>query len=109
AYDFLFNCACVTLVRHSFPTRRSSDLPHQRGSTAQRPTRRRALGRRKRPRGGPHSTQRRNGGADVRRAVFGGNTRTGGQGHSPGDRKSTRLNSSHVKISYAVFCLKKTK
>src|SRR5690606_41195148 len=27
-------------------------------------------------------------------------------GHRP-DRKSTRLNSSHVKISYAVFCLKK--
>src|SRR5690606_41605586 len=26
--------------------------------------------------------------------------------HDP-DRKSTRLNSSHVKISYAVFCLKK--
>src|SRR5690606_40828929 len=25
----------------------------------------------------------------------------------PIDRKSTRLNSSHVKISYAVFCLKK--
>src|SRR5690606_41970109 len=25
----------------------------------------------------------------------------------PTDRKSTRLNSSHVKISYAVFCLKK--
>src|SRR3989442_3755139 len=24
------------------------------------------------------------------------------------DRKSTRLNSSHVRISYAVFCLKKT-
>src|SRR5207249_8882612 len=36
--------------------------------------------------------------------------------HSPGhgprlleDRKSTRLNSSHVSISYAVFCLKKKK
>src|SRR5690606_20252498 len=29
---------------------------------------------------------------------------------TPGiDRKSTRLNSSHVKISYAVFCLKKKK
>src|SRR5699024_11572980 len=28
---------------------------------------------------------------------------------SPGDRKSTRLNSSHVSISYAVFCLKKKK
>src|SRR5690606_41183678 len=33
-----------------------------------------------------------------------------GIGHffaNQGDRKSTRLNSSHVKISYAVFCLKK--
>src|SRR5215469_10461285 len=31
--------------------------------------------------------------------------------HCPGrvDRKSTRLNSSHVEISYAVFCLKKKK
>src|SRR5699024_12665131 len=27
--------------------------------------------------------------------------------HISGDRKSTRLNSSHVSISYAVFCLKK--
>src|SRR5947209_13067143 len=29
--------------------------------------------------------------------------------HQPGDRKSTRLNSSHANISYAVFCLKKKK
>src|SRR5690625_6614483 len=29
--------------------------------------------------------------------------------HSDRDRKSTRLNSSHVAISYAVFCLKKKK
>src|SRR2546429_6528393 len=28
-------------------------------------------------------------------------------GQRPGDRKSTRLNSSHGYISYAVFCLKK--
>src|SRR5690349_22853349 len=28
-------------------------------------------------------------------------------GDVEGDRKSTRLNSSHVEISYAVFCLKK--
>src|SRR2546430_12551963 len=28
---------------------------------------------------------------------------------APGDRKSTRLNSSHSQISYAVFCLKKKK
>src|SRR5437660_2662574 len=36
----------------------------------------------------------------------------GGQGGSSAeqkDRKSTRLNSSHVAISYAVFCLKKKK
>src|SRR5438067_12369177 len=30
-----------------------------------------------------------------------------GRGPALGDRKSTRLNSSHVSISYAVFCLKK--
>src|SRR3712207_8657339 len=28
---------------------------------------------------------------------------------APADRKSTRLNSSHANISYAVFCLKKKK
>src|SRR5690606_41586405 len=32
-----------------------------------------------------------------------------GAGCAPRDRKSTRLNSSHVKSSYAVFCLKKKK
>src|SRR2546426_2581971 len=30
-------------------------------------------------------------------------------GQAQGDRKSTRLNSSHLVISYAVFCLKKKK
>src|SRR2546426_9255452 len=30
-------------------------------------------------------------------------------GQDDGDRKSTRLNSSHLVISYAVFCLKKKK
>src|SRR5437773_9927956 len=30
-------------------------------------------------------------------------------GQERGDRKSTRLNSSHITISYAVFCLKKKK
>src|SRR5256885_3990106 len=30
-------------------------------------------------------------------------------GYPGGDRKSTRLNSSHLVISYAVFCLKKKK
>src|SRR3712207_6988264 len=39
-------------------------------------------------------------------AVVGGST---GAGKSTLDRKSTRLNSSHANISYAVFCLKKKK
>src|SRR6266540_5432588 len=34
---------------------------------------------------------------------------SGGAGPPDGDRKSTRLNSSHITISYAVFCLKKKK
>src|SRR5437868_11420911 len=33
----------------------------------------------------------------------------GAAGFAVGDRKSTRLNSSHVSSSYAVFCLKKKK
>src|SRR2546427_8061835 len=35
--------------------------------------------------------------------------RTDVRGELVGDRKSTRLNSSHSQISYAVFCLKKKK
>src|SRR5438067_8594911 len=36
-----------------------------------------------------------------------GRARPGTGRREPRDRKSTRLNSSHVSISYAVFCLKK--
>src|SRR5688572_33216827 len=36
-------------------------------------------------------------------------SRSGGSRRGRGDRKSTRLNSSHSQISYAVFCLKKKK
>src|SRR2546430_5339031 len=36
-------------------------------------------------------------------------SRAGQGAASVGDRKSTRLNSSHSQISYAVFCLKKKK
>src|SRR3712207_6904316 len=36
-----------------------------------------------------------------------GNRGHGGSGGTVTDRKSTRLNSSHANISYAVFCLKK--
>src|SRR5690606_41468995 len=45
-----------------------------------------------------------------RRDVHAGRAVTGdGELGDGADRKSTRLNSSHVKISYAVFCLKKKK
>src|SRR2546430_3949717 len=37
------------------------------------------------------------------------NTAVTPSGTGPSDRKSTRLNSSHSQISYAVFCLKKKK
>src|SRR5690349_23683008 len=42
----------------------------------------------------------------ARRVELGG---ARGTARPPEDRKSTRLNSSHVEISYAVFCLKKKK
>src|SRR5690606_41719609 len=82
----------------SFPTRRSSDLHRARGVN------------------GPHRVVRPR---DL--LLIGVHVRTVAQQidqvdvgelvlNRPNlDRKSTRLNSSHVKISYAVFCLKKKK
>src|SRR5256885_9643793 len=49
-----------------------------------------------------HPARRRERGA-------GRNPGLGGRGLLHPDRKSTRLNSSHLVISYAVFCLKKKK
>src|SRR2546430_11544091 len=57
----------------------------------------------------PYTTLFRSGQADsTRRAVRSPDHRCGG---SPArrDRKSTRLNSSHSQISYAVFCLESTR
>src|SRR3989442_6353474 len=48
---------------------------------------------------------RRRAGHHVERRTLGGGQT--GRGGGQRDRKSTRLNSSHVRISYAVFCLKK--
>src|SRR3712207_6561967 len=42
-------------------------------------------------------------------ATYGPRPSAGARGRRTGDRKSTRLNSSHANISYAVFCLKKKK
>src|SRR3712207_7358628 len=73
--------------------------------TAHRPTahrpddRRLRLRRRRGAAGGPEDLP------DLPGARPGGDHR----GHGPEDRKSTRLNSSHANISYAVFCLKKKK
>src|SRR3712207_7540699 len=67
-----------------------------------------------RPRPGSRPERARGGEAGVllRGARRTGSSHGGGQGlrqerRSRTDRKSTRLNSSHANISYAVFCLKK--
>src|SRR5437870_10710729 len=60
----------------------------------------------------PISAQRRGWAPSPRRLLAGGLLAVGALAVVPpvaGDRKSTRLNSSHVAISYAVFCLKKKK
>src|SRR5437588_4633566 len=51
--------------------------------------------------------ERRTGGCGSRHGARGGRADPGGS--RARDRKSTRLNSSHTVISYAVFCLKKKK
>src|SRR5437870_9159164 len=80
--DAGFSFPSASIGRHatlSFPTRRSSDLT----------TRRMVFG--------------------VVFQVFGQFPDSARQQRDLEDRKSTRLNSSHVAISYAVFCLKKKK
>src|SRR5690625_6820283 len=77
-------------ILHSFPTRRSSDLLAHHGIAELEDALDHAAGR----------------GVQVlvlQRPVHG----TAGLSSGSGDRKSTRLNSSHVANSYAVFCLKK--
>src|SRR5205807_9011391 len=82
---------------HSFPTRRSSDLP-ARSQGRRGPRDDRSVARRDRRRQGPRQDR-----ADPRARA------SRSQLPRAGDRKSTRLNSSHLVISYAVFCLKKKK
>src|SRR5438270_4121973 len=83
---FFFYCYVDHRDLHSFPTRRSSDLPGDFAS----------------PRGGLQES-------DVEPGVVRDENRGAGEleEHRQQDRKSTRLNSSHSQISYAVFCLKK--
>src|SRR5205085_11751593 len=83
-----YNTSVHNLNNHSFPTRRSSDLRQEREE-------RRAGDR------GPVLAARRERQRESERADE--------CGDADADRKSTRLNSSHSQISYAVFCLKKKK
>src|SRR5206468_10122176 len=98
---FFFYCPGPPRDLHSFPTRRSSDLRHRLRRPRPRPS---TVGRRRPPRQCRHlllSHPRR-----PRRLRRRSNPTTTIR---YGDRKSTRLNSSHDQISYAVFCLKKKK
>src|SRR5690606_41688075 len=100
-----FLCSCYGPPRHlhSFPTRRSSDLPRQLVEKDGNLVVTTDLA--------PGSWGQADGASDL--AVSHAHlhhlllscvmcAQAGAE-----DRKSTRLNSSHVKISYAVFCLKK--
>src|SRR5207244_11173167 len=101
---FFFHLHPALRLLPSFPTRRSSDL----GILA-----RLRYPAQREPRGHPGVRQRRR--APCATAARGGRReghrrlrrfRRGRERKWP-DRKSTRLNSSHQIISYAVFCLKK--
>src|SRR5438067_9017624 len=107
--SFFFSCSADPRDLHSFPTRRSSDLPSIGDGAVDYLGRRPGrgvveldLGRERRVRrmvvlellGESPSFV---GGADEQAAL---------RRNQTSDRKSTRLNSSHVSISYAVFCLK---
>src|SRR5437773_3466287 len=99
-FTFFFYCSCHHRDLHSFPTRRSSDLInpfhelereiedfdalHQLAAEEKNESHR----------------------AQADREVLSEHDRLV---HKLEDRKSTRLNSSHITNSYAVFCLKKKK
>src|SRR5690606_41331630 len=99
--SFCFNREPAHSHLPTFPTRRSSDLHHGAG--------------RGDPRGPQHERERGLREFEGRDYGEGGHPRTMGPYHHPWshkdplsggdhlDRKSTRLNSSHVKISYAVI------
>src|SRR5690606_41843795 len=102
----LVSVHCTRLYLHSFPTRRSSDLvelivnlcgtvDHNRNRSC--PGVGTKIGNRLRESPTNHIRMQH---SQLNISPFSSNPKSL-------DRKSTRLNSSHVKISYAVFCLKK--
>src|SRR5690606_41700912 len=107
--SLLLSCVCSPRDPRSFPTRRSSDLfaAHVAAVLIKRVVRRRR----------PEHEAIRVHVATPSRLSFPSAHATSttaaalllARTTGSVDRKSTRLNSSHVKISYAVFCLKKKK
>src|SRR5690349_22431666 len=94
-----FQCSADHRDLHSFPTRRSSDLWHHWGCDWHHHYAVHDHGR-------YYSTSRTFYNRDK---FYRGEAKRGMYIRPERDRKSTRLNSSHVEISYAVFCLKKKK
>src|SRR5690554_7761018 len=94
--SFLFARSVDDRYSHSFPTRRSSDLELEAACVSAR---------------GDDEAVRAQAAAvaqlDGVRIHERGPAAVLDHLHAHLDRKSTRLNSSHVRISYAVFCLKK--
>src|SRR5690554_7331504 len=94
---FFLYCSRTHRDLHSFPTRRSSDLSARTASQSAnvRPS---------------ISATRNTYCSPLRSLRHKSATESAGDlWRKLRDRKSTRLNSSHVRISYAVFCLKKKK
>src|SRR5436190_13967850 len=92
-FSFFFSSSGNPLDLHSFPTRRSSDLDVGPSRSAACRLRREGI------HDGGHERDHHAVRVEVRHGVV----------IALIDRKSTRLNSSHTVISYAVFCLKKKK
>src|SRR5205814_8176099 len=106
--SFYFSVAAAHRDLHAFPTRRSSDLSAS-GSSAhgRRSSRRRSTSSSRSPRiDGVGRSARRRLLVGVGQPALPLAARGRGD-RMDRDRKSTRLNSSHLGISYAVFCLKK--
>src|SRR3712207_8759223 len=95
---FFFNDTATTEI-YTLSLHDALPISRRRRHRAHRPARVAAARRGGRARASPRRAERGHTGGLL----------VGAAGSVPGDRKSTRLNSSHANISYAVFCLKKKK
>src|SRR5207245_10962687 len=104
---YAFTCAflvalfCLALYRASFPTRRSSDLAFKLGRSGRFQLEAAIQS--------VHAELARTGRTDWTAIALFYERLTRLSPASEQDRKSTRLNSSHGSISYAVFCWKRKK